>query len=85
MEQVKLIIGGKVWQMSRKQAYATLSIIIDGIRRNKKYKYMLVAVERNKAIALVRDSFETKQELDKEIASYEKLGFNCFSTESKVE
>ena len=85
MEQVKLIIGGKVWQMSRKQAYATLSIIIDSIRRNKKYKYMLVAVERNKAIALVRDSFETKQELDKEIARYEKLGFNCFSTESKVE
>lgn len=85
MEQVKLIIGGKVWQMSRKQAYATLSIIIDSIRRNKKYKYMLVAVERNKAIALVRDSFETKKELDKEIESYEKLGFNCFSTESKVE
>lgn len=80
MKQVKVVIGNKVWLMPRKQAHA----LIQSVRESVKVKNMLIAVERDKTIILVRDSFGTKEELLKEIDGYKKRGFTCYHTESKV-
>lgn len=80
MKQVKVVIGSKVWLMPRKQAHA----LIQQVQESVKVKNMLIAVERDKTIVLTRDSFDTKEELLKEIAAYNKRGFKCYHTESKV-
>lgn len=80
MKQVKVVIGNKVWLMPRKQAHG----LIQQVQESVKVKNMLIAVERDKTIVLTRECFETKEELLKEIAGYNKRGFKCYHTESKV-
>lgn len=66
--------------MPRKQAHG----LIQQVQESVKVKNMLIAVERDKTIVLTRECFETKEELLKEIAEYNKRGFKCYHTESKV-
>lgn len=80
MKQVKVVIGSKVWLMPRKQAHA----LIQQVRESVNVENMLIAVERDKTVVFTRDVFATKEELLKEIAAYNKRGFKCYHTESRV-
>lgn len=80
-EVVKLIIGRKVWEVTRKMANATIALA--------KQKYMkenvnaIVAVEKDKVISLQKDVYEDGNDFRKAIEDWNKGGYICYHTTLK--
>lgn len=78
---VRVIIGKKVWEVSRKMANATIEIA--------KQKYMkenvnaIVAVEKEGTIAMQKDVFDKTDAFVKAIQNWERSGYKCYFTTKK--
>ena len=80
-EIVKMVIGDKVWEVSRKMVNATIELA--------KQKYMkenvnaIVAVEKDGIIAMQKDVFDKTDAFVKEIQNWERGGYKCYFTTKK--
>ena len=78
---VRVIIGKKVWEVSRKMANATIEIA--------KQKYMkenvnaIVAVEKEGTIAMQQDVFDKTDAFVEAIQNWERSGYKCYFTTKK--
>ena len=78
---VRVIIGKKVWEVSRQMANATIEIA--------KQKYMkenvnaIVAVEKDGTIAMQKDVFDKTDAFVKAIQNWERSGYKCYFTTKK--
>ena len=78
---VRVIIGKKVWEVSRKMANATIEIA--------KQKYMkenvnaIVAVEKDGTISMQKDVFDKTDAFVKAIQNWERSGYKCYFTTKK--
>lgn len=82
-EIVKMVVGEKVWQVSRKMVNATIELA--------KQKYMkenvnaIVAVEKDGIIAMQKDVFDNTDAFVKAVANWERGGYKCYYTAKKDE
>lgn len=79
--EVKVIIGEKVWLMPRKMANATIQIA--------KQKYIkenvnaIVAIEKADMVIMRKDVFDNTDSFVKEITSWEHGGYKCYYVTKK--
>lgn len=75
---VRMVIGKKVWEVSRKMAMTTIEIA------KQKYKKQnvnaIVGVEKDSIISLQRDVYDDTAKFEKEIENWQKGGFKCYYT-----
>lgn len=73
---VKVIIGKKVWEVSRKMANSIIEMA------KQKYKKegvnAVVAVEKDDVISLLKDTFDNTDALVKAISNWERGGYRCY-------
>ena len=80
-EIVRMVIGNKVWEISRKMVNATIELA--------KQKYMkenvnaIVAVEKDGTIAMQKDVFDKTDAFVKAIQNWERSGYKCYFTTKK--
>lgn len=80
-EIVRMVVGNKVWEVSRKMANATIELA--------KQKYMkenvnaIVAVEKDGIIAMQKDVFDKTDAFVKAIQNWERGGYKCYFTTKK--
>ena len=80
-EIVRMVVGNKVWEVSRKMANATIELA--------KQKYMkenvnaIVAVEKDGIIAMQKDVFDKTDAFVKEIQNWERSGYKCYYNTKK--
>lgn len=78
MELVRVVIGDKVWQMSRKMA---MGIIDTGKAKYKQQgQNAILGVEKDGIITLQNETFDSVQDFVKEVSNWEKGGFKCYFT-----
>lgn len=77
-ELVKMIVGDKVWQVTRKMAKATIEIA------KKKYEkegvHAIVGVEKDGIISLAKDTYDNETAFDEAIKNWEHGGYICYYT-----
>ena len=82
-EIVKMVIGDKVWEVSRKMVNATIELA--------KQKYMkenvnaIVAVEKDGIISMQKDVFDNTDAFVKAVANWERGGYRCYYISKKEE
>lgn len=82
-EIVRMVVGTKVWEVSRKMVNATIELA--------KQKYMkenvnaIVAVEKDGIIAMQKDVFDKTDAFVKAIQNWERGGYKCYFTTKKEE
>lgn len=80
-EIVRMVIGNKVWEVSRKMVNATIEMA--------KQKYMkenvnaIVAVEKDGIIALQKDVFDNTDSFVKAVTNWERGGYKCYYISKK--
>lgn len=78
---VKVIIGDKVWEVNRLMAETIIKMA------KKKYKEenvnAVVAVEKDKIIAMQKDVFDNTDALVKAVTNWERGGYKCYYTTKK--
>lgn len=80
-EIVRMVVGTKVWEVSRKMVNATIELA--------KQKYMkenvnaIVAVEKDGIIAMQKDVFDKTDAFVKAIQNWERGGYKCYFTTKK--
>lgn len=80
-EIVRMVVGAKVWEVSRKMVNATIELA--------KQKYMkenvnaIVAVEKDGIIAMQKDVFDKTDAFVKAIQNWERGGYKCYFTTKK--
>ena len=80
-EIVKMVVGNKVWEVSRKMANATIELA--------KQKYMkenvnaIVAVEKDGIISMQKDVFDKTDAFVKAVANWEHGGYKCYYISKK--
>lgn len=80
-EIVRMVVGTKVWEVSRKMVNATIELA--------KQKYMkenvnaIVAVEKDGIIVMQKDVFDKTDAFVKAIQNWERGGYKCYFTTKK--
>lgn len=78
---VKVVIGNKVWEMTRKMAIATLSVAES--KYNQDNANAIYAVEKDGIISLQKDVFDNTESLEREVTNWQKGGYKCYYTTKK--
>ena len=78
---VLLVVGDKAHQVSKKMALATIGLAKD--KYKKENVHAIVAVEKHNMISLRKDVFKSKEELTKEVDSWELGGYKCYYVQAK--
>lgn len=78
---IKMIVGKKVWQISRKMVKAVISMA------KQKYSEMnvnaIMAVEKDNIVSLQKDVYEDTDAFVKAVANWERGGYKCYYTTKK--
>ena len=69
---MRVILKDNVYQMNRKQFKAVLDIAKDSV------KFGIYAVEKNGIAEMKKETFNSKEDLKKTVAEYEKNGFKVY-------
>lgn len=77
-ELVKMVIGEKVWVVTRKMANATINIAKEKYR--KANVNAIVGVEKDNIISLQKDVYESTEALDKATQEWNQGGYICYHT-----
>ena len=80
-EIVNMVVGKKVWQVSRKFAYATLELAKD--KYTKENVNAIVGVEKDGMVSLLNDTFNNTDAFVKAVANWERGGYKCHYTTKK--
>ena len=78
---VKVVIGSKVWQMTRKMATATLSVA--EAKYNQENVNAIYAVEKGDIISLQKDVFDDTEAFEKAVTNWQSGGYKCYYTTKK--
>ena len=78
---VRLIIGPKVYQTTRKMAFAPISMARE--KFTKENKNVIIALEKDDMIVLRKDFFASKEKLLDEVSNWKKGGYKCHYVLSK--
>lgn len=80
-ELVKMVVGDKVWVVTRKMALTTINLAKE--KYKKENVNAIVAVESNGVIALQKDVFEDTDAFVKAITNWERGGYKCYFISKK--
>lgn len=78
---VRVVIGDKVWTMSRKMALATLTVAKQ--KYEKAGVHAIVGVEKEGIISLLKDTYEDVSTFNEAVNNWKKSGYNCHYTNIK--
>ena len=71
-----MVVGDKVWEVSRKMANVTIEIAKQKYR--KENVNAIVAVEKDNIISLQKDVFDSTDALVKAVTNWERGGYKCY-------
>lgn len=77
-ELVKMIIGSKVWVVTRKMANTTINIAKQ--KYEKENVKAIVGVEKDNIISLQKDVYESTEAFEKAIYGWIHGGYKCYHT-----
>lgn len=80
---LNVVLGKKVWQVSRKMADAMLSMAKQ--KYEKENANAIFAVEKGNVISLQKDVFDNTEAFVKAVSNWERGGYKCYYTTKKEE
>lgn len=80
-EIVRMIIGSKVWEISRRMVNSTIELAKQKYR--KENVNAIVAVEKDNIIAMQKDVFNDTDAFVEAVTKWERGGYKCYYTTKK--
>lgn len=77
-EVIKLLVGRKVYTVTRKMAMATISLAKD--KYKKEGLTAIVAVEKDGLISLQKEIYKDNDKFEKGLNNWSKGGYKCYFT-----